>query len=61
MALENELEDLKALRSEMRAQNKFSRKDADQLNLKMQKLQARVAKLKDINIAQLSETPLGIK
>lgn len=51
MALENELEDLKALRSEMRAQNKFSRKDAEQLNLKMQKLQARVAKLKDINIA----------
>ena len=29
MALENELEDLVALRKEMKLQNKFSRKDAE--------------------------------
>lgn len=35
----------------MKIQNNFSRKDVEQLNFKMQKMQARVAKLKAINIA----------
>jgi hypothetical protein len=35
MALENELEDLVELRKEMKLQNKFSRKDAEQLNFRM--------------------------
>jgi len=35
MALENELEDLKVLRDQIKSQNNFSRRDAEQLDTQM--------------------------